>query len=305
MRTATTPTGGRPLLRSAVRRRPRSATSRVAPYVFVLPNVLLVLVFAIYPLLSNVGLSFTGRNLDDFVGLENYRRMVDDRAFAEALKNTLYYTVLLVPPTVVLSLAAAVAMNRKVPFQKTIRAAFLLPYLISWSVVGLIWRLMFSSDSGILNRMLRSVGLPQVDWLLDPQMVIPSLALVGIWAGVGYYMVIYIAALQGIPSVLYEAAKIDGASTWEQFRFITLPALRPITSMISILALIASFRVFEQIYVMTGGGPGRSSFVLVLYIFIQAFSEFSISYAATIAVVLFASLLALTALLRRITRDED
>jgi ABC-type sugar transport system permease subunit len=277
------------------------------PYLFVLPNVLVVAAFAIYPLVMNVWTSLTDGAIrrSRFVGVENYERMLTDPGFISSLQNTIFYTVLLVPVTVALSLLVAVGMNRVMPLKKTIRAAFLLPYLLSWSVSGLVWRQMYSTDNGIINTALGAIGLPTSGWLLDPHMTIVSLAIVGIWAGLGYYMMIYLAGLQTIPSSLYEAARLDGAGAVQQFRFVTLPALRPITSLIVILAVIASFRVFEQIYVMTGGGPGRASFVLVLYVYIKAFTEFSLGYAAAIATVLFVCLLVITVALQRLLKSDD
>ncbi|GGG03455.1 carbohydrate ABC transporter permease [Paenibacillus abyssi] len=284
-----------------------SRFNRIAPYVFVLPNILVVVLFAIYPLIANFVLSFTEGSFEEttFVGFDNYILAFKDESFWISLRNTLYYTLLLVPPTIVLSLVIAVGLNRAMPLKNTIRAVYLLPYLLSWSVIGLIWRWIYSSNYGILNNLLASVGLPPLRWILDPNLTIPSLAFVGIWAGVGYYMMIYLAGLQGISGTYYEAAKIDGANKWQQFIYITVPSLRPITTLIVILAVTSSFRVFEQIYVMTGGGPGRASFVLVLYIFIKGFNEFSIGYAAALSVILFLILLVITILQQKLlNRDE-
>lgn len=281
--------------------------NRIAPYVFVLPNILVVLLFAIYPLAANFVLSFTDGSFGTttFIGFDNYIAVARDESFWTSLKNTLYYTLLLVPPTIVLSLVIAVGLNRAMPFKNTIRAAYLLPYLLSWSVIGLIWRWIFSSNYGILNNYLAAFGLPPLRWILDPDLTIPSLALVGVWAGVGYYMMIYLAGLQGISGVYYEAAKIDGANKWQQFIYITVPSLKPITTLVIILSVTASFRVFEQIYVMTGGGPGRASFVLVLYIFIKGFEEFSPGYAAALSVILFLIILSITLLQQRLLNKED
>jgi ABC-type sugar transport system permease subunit len=284
-----------------------SRANRMAPYLFVLPNILLVLLFAIYPLVANFILSFTdgSTSTTTFVGFDNYYNAMHDPSLWISLRNTLYYTLLLVPPTIVLSLVIAIGLNRAMPLKNTIRAVYLLPYLLSWSVIGLIWRWIFSSNYGILNNMLVSIGLPPLRWILDPNLTIPSLALVGIWAGVGYYMMIYLAGLQGISGVYYEAAKIDGANKWQQFVHITVPQLKPITTLIIILAVTSSFRVFEQIYVMTGGGPGRASFVLVLYIFIKGFNEFSPGYAATLSVILFIILLFVTLIQHKLLNRDD
>lgn len=281
--------------------------NRLAPYVFVTPNVLVVVIFAIYPLLSNLMMSFTDGPMGTptFVGFDNYFRMAEDQAFWIAAKNTVFYSFLLVVPTVVLSLLLAIGLNRKMPLRNTMRAIYLLPHLLSWAVIGLIWRWLYSSNHGILNTLLESIGLPPSRWILDPELTIPCLALTGIWAGVGYYMMIYLAGLQGISGTYYEAAKIDGANRVQQFWHITVPQLRPITMLIVNLSVLSSFRVFEQVYVMTGGGPGRASFTLVLYIFIKGLQESSLGYAAALSVVLFAILIALTLLLKRLFNDND
>jgi multiple sugar transport system permease protein len=281
--------------------------NKLIPYIFVAPNVLVVLIFAIYPLISNFFVSFTigPEGTPTFVGFDNYITMAEDKAFWTAAKNTFYYSALLVIPTVILSLILAIGLNRNIPFRNTLRAVYLLPHLLSWAVIGLIWRWMYSSNNGILNSILTDLGLPTSRWILDPDLTIPSLALTGIWAGVGYYMIIYLAGLQGISGTYYEAAKIDGANRWQQFWYITLPALKPITVLIINLSVISSFRVFEQVYVMTGGGPGRASFVLVLYIYIKGLQENSMGYAAALSVVLFGVLILLTLLLNRLIKDND
>jgi len=293
--------------RHELKRRKGSRSKTIAPYLFVLPNIVVVVLFGIYPLVDNIVVSLTtGDNgWSDFVGGDNYLALVHDSAFLASVRNTFFYTLMLVPVTVIFSLGIAIGMNKVTRFRGVLRAAYVLPYLLSWSVSGLVWRQMFQPQNGIINWALASVGLPTSSWLLDPNMTMVSLAIVGIWAGLGYYMIIYLAGLQGIPSNLYEAAEIDGASSWQQFRHVTLPGLRPITSLVVILVTIASFRVFEGIYVMTGGGPGHASFVLVLYIFIKAFTEFSLGYAAAISCVLFAGVMIVTLILQRLLSTDD
>lgn len=282
--------------------------NRSAPYVLVLPNILVVLVFAIYPLIANFIMSVTGEAADGstiFVGLGQYAEIADDPTFWIAFKNTAYYSAVLVVPTLVLSLAFAIAMNQKIPFKGALRAMYLLPYLLSWAVIGLVWRWLYSSNYGILNAILSALGLPESRWILDPELTIPLLALTGIWQGVGYYMVIYLAGLQGIAQEMYEAARLDGANAWDQFRYLTVPALRPITLLVTCLAVIGSFRVFEQVYVMTGGGPGTASFTLVFYIFIKGLQESDVGFAAGLSVILFVILLCATFIMTRLVRDDD
>lgn len=285
----------------------RTKKERFIPYLFVLPNVIIVVVFAIYPLIANFFMSFTDGpiGVPNFIGFDNYVEMWNDKSFRISLANTLYYSLLLSVPTVIISLALAVGLNRVILLKSTLRAVYLLPHLFSWVVIGLIWKWMYSSNYGILNNILESIGLPSLRWILDPKMTMPCLALTGIWAGVGYYMVIFLTGLQSVPSSLYEAAQIDGANRKQQFWHITVPALRPIIILVVNLVVIASFRVFDQIYVMTGGGPGRSSFVMVLYIYIKGMQEGELGYASALSVVFFLVLFLLTLLLKRLMSDKE
>ncbi len=282
--------------------RPDHPRRKLAPYLFVAPNILLVLTFAFYPLLYNVVLSFQDWRLEGwrFAGLGNYLKLWTDDVFGVAVRNTIYYTAGAVPPTVILALAVAVGLNRPFWGRLAIRSAYLLPNMISWVVVGLIWKWIFSAHYGILNAFLKTLGLPQQMWLQDYRLTMPCIILASIWANVGYYMVIFLAGLQSIPANFYEAAEIDGADSWAKFRHITLPLLRPIFFMVTVLAVINSFRAFDQIYVMTGGGPGRASLVLVLYIYLSAFEAWDLGYAATIAVMLFCIVFAMTLVQKRV-----
>lgn len=276
--------------------------TKLIPYLFILPNVLIVILFAIYPLVSNFFMSFTDGpiGVSNFIGFENYIDMVKDKSFRIAVSNTLTYSLLLSVPTVIISLILAMGLNRVIYLKSTLRALYLLPHLFSWVVIGLIWRWMYSSNYGILNGLLANIGIRPSRWILDPKLTIPCLAFTGVWAGVGYYMVIFLAGLQGVPAGLYEAAQIDGANGLQQFYYITVPELRPIIILVVNLVVIASFRVFDQIFVMTGGGPGRASFVMVLYIYIKGMQEGKLGYASALSVVFFIILLVLTLLLKKL-----
>lgn len=280
---------------------------RWIPYVFILPNVLIVLAFAVYPLVSNFLMSFTDGPIGtvNFIGFKNYIQIWNDRSFKKALLNTLYYTFLMSVPTLILSLLLAVGLNSVKRFKSVLRAVYLLPHLFSWVVIGLIWKWIYSSNYGIINSILAKFGSGPMKFLLDPDMTLPCLAITGIWAGVGYYMVIFLAGLQSISSTYYEASQIDGANRIQQFWYITIPSLRPIIIIVVNLVIIASFRVFDQIYIMTGGGPGRASFVMVLYIYIKGMQEGKMGYASALSVVFFIILLALTLLIRKIIPDSD
>jgi ABC-type sugar transport system permease subunit len=185
------------------------------------------------------------------------------------------------------------------------RTVYLFPNLVSWVVIGLIWQWMYSVNYGVLNQALRALGLQELRWLQDPTLTIPSIAIASVWHDLGYYMVIFLAGLQSISPTIYEAARIDGANAWAQFRLITVPLLRPILFLVLVLSMINSFKVFDQIYVMTGGGPGRASLMIVNYIISVAMEEMRMGYASAISVALFAVTLTLTVLQKRVFRGND
>jgi len=272
------------------------------PYLFIAPNILLVLIFSFYPLVYNFILSTQEWSLKGtkFVAFDNYVKLWHDSVFWTAVGNTIFFTIGVVPPTVVLALAIAIGLNRQIWGRLALRSAYLLPNMISWVVVGLIWKWLFSANYGILNAFLIAMHLPEQLWLQDPRLTLPCIIVANIWGNVGYYMVIFLAGLQSIPLTYYEAAEIDGAGGWSKFRFITLPLLRPIFFMVTVLSIVNSFRAFDQIYVMTGGGPGRASLVMVLYIYLSAFEVSDLSYAATMAVILFGIVFGLTLIQKKV-----
>jgi multiple sugar transport system permease protein len=277
------------------------------PYLFLLPQLLLVGLFALYPLLYNLLLSFKEEGMfpQGFVGLDQYVLILQDEIFWTALRNTLYYTLGTVPLTVGVSLIAAFGLNQPIRGKNILRTIYLFPNLISWVVAGLLWQWMYSNNYGILNQVLNWFGLPGLEWLQNPKLTIPSLVIAGVWHGLGYYMVIFLGGLQSIAPVYYEAALIDGAGKWAQFRWVTLPLLKPIIFIVLILTMIHSFKIFDQIYVMTGGGPGRASLMLVNYIYSVIVTEMRLSYAAAISMVLFLIIMGLTILQRQLFPDSD
>ena len=295
---------GRVADRSAWSRRP--GRTRWAPYAFLVPQLVLVGLFALYPFVYNFVLSLEEFGLagSEFVGLANYRQVFCDPVFWTAFRNTLYYTVLTVPVTTGLALLAAVALNQKIRGRVLFRTIFLFPNLVSWVVIGLVWQWMYSVNYGIFNQILRALGFSGLRWLQDPALTIPSIAVASIWHDLVYYMVVFLAGLQSIPPSYYEAAQIDGAGGWSQFRDITVPLLRPILFMVLVLCMVNSFRVFDQIYVMTGGGPGRASLMLVNYIISIAIEEMRMGYASTVSVILFLVTFTLTVVQRRLFRDK-
>jgi multiple sugar transport system permease protein len=222
-----------------------------------------------------------------FVGAENYRRLVGDREFAGALRNTMIFVLAGGPLSVIASLAAALLVNAKSARARGLfRVLFFAPVVTTLVGVAIVWRYLYHPKYGLIDHTLQSLGLPTVDWLGDPRFAIPAIILFAVWKNFGYNMLIFVAGLQGIPEEQYEAARIDGAGAWARFRHITLPALAPILVFVGIITMIGQFQLFAEPYVMTQGGPARSTVSLILLMYEQGFRWWRLGYAAAIAFVL-------------------
>ncbi len=264
---------------------------------FIAPQVLGLVVFSLIPVVYAFILSvveWDGLGAREFIGLQNFRDQFADSDFREALVHTVIYTAIAVPGSVALSLLAALALNN-VRGKTIYRTIFFLPTITSSVAISMVWLWMLNGDFGLINVFLREqFALDPPNWLVNTTWVIPAVALVAIWAGLGFNMVIFLAGLQGIPATYLEAAQIDGASKWRQFWNITLPLLSPTTFFVAIISIIASFQVFDMIYVMTGGGPGNASTTMVFHIYELAFVNFTFGLSAAAAVVLFAIIMLVT-----------
>ncbi len=270
-------------------------------YLFILPSFLHLLAFVFIPLVFSFYLSFTdwhGPNLQsaNFIGLDNYDFLMGDRRFWNAMGNSAKYTIMAVPLGMAISLIIALVMNQKLRGVYIFRTLFFMPVISSWVAVSVIWITLLDPNVGIVNYVLSQLGLPGVNWLGDTATALPSLVLITIWKGAGFQMVIWLAGLQAIPQELYEAAAIDGANRWQNFWRITLPLLRPTTFFLAVTGVIGSFQVFSPVYVITRGGPLDSTDVAVYRIYLRAFQEFDMGYAASQAWVLFAVIFVLTVL---------
>jgi multiple sugar transport system permease protein len=221
-----------------------------------------------------------------FIGGGNFAEMFHDPLFWNALKNTLIYS-LNVPAGMALALGVALMLNRDLRGVHLLRTLYFLPSVSSFVAIALVWRLLYEPQIGMANFILDWLGLPKSLWLNSPNTAMLALMIMSVWLGLGYQMVIFLAGLQGIPSALYEAAMIDGASPWQRFRTITLPLLQPTTFFIFITSWIGSFQVFTAIYVMTGGGPARSTDVVVHHIYQAAWNNLRMGYASAMSMVLF------------------
>ena len=268
---------------------------------FVAPALTLIGLFFFLPVAASLLLSFTdfdiyalGR-LDRlrFIGLENYRRLLNDPMFCTALKNTLYFVIVGGPLSVLVSLGAALLVNHRLTrFQGVFRALLFLPVVTTLVAVAVVWRYLYHPRYGFLNYVLGLAGLPPIDWLGDSDWAMPAIILMAVWKNFGFNMVVFIAGLQSIPRRLYEAAEIDGADGWAQFRYITLPMLAPTFLFVTVVTLIGYFQLFAEPYVMTQGGPADSTLSVALLMFQEGFRWWNLGYAAAVAFVLFLIILA-------------
>lgn len=275
---------------------------RLTPYLFLLPALLLLSLTVFYPAVQAFLLSFTQYGFDitqppEWVGLKNFQRLWKDEVFWKTLKNTFLYLVGVVPVLVMVPLGLAILVNRALPGIRWFRAAYYTPVVISMVVAGIAWRWLYA-ETGLLNQMLRALGISEagIPWLTSPRFALFSVMLVTIWKGLGYYMVIYLAGLQSIPADLYEAAAIDGSQGWRKHWDITIPLMQPYLFLVSVISAISATKVFEEVFIMTQGGPRSSSKTLVYYVYEQAFQDLEISYACTIGLVMFLLILTLSVL---------
>lgn len=258
-------------------------------YLFIAPFYLFFIFMVLLPIFNGIINSFTNYDLyktNDFVGLENYRDLFHDPIFLQSVWNTLIYSAFYIVPTMVLGLLLGLLMSRESRGYQFLRAGFYLPYIISMVCASTIWLWIFDPTAGVLNQALRSLGLGTYDWLKDPNMAMGCVVFVSVWKNMGYCMLIYLSRLKGIPAYLYEAAEIDGARRMQRFWYITLPMLQPTTFFLFITSCISSFNVFEQVNVLTNGGPLNTTTTIVHQIYLRGFTQFKMGYASAMSVVL-------------------
>ncbi|HWJ76076.1 MAG TPA: sugar ABC transporter permease [Kaistia sp.] len=282
----------------------------IAAWCFLAPSLLVLAVFVFWPIVYSFDLSLHkwkfSADAQEWAGFANYARMWRDARFWNALGNTVYYTAFTVPLGVALPLALALALNRAIPFRALLRSAFFLPVIASFAIVALAWRFMLDPDIGLLAYWLSFLGMPHVSPLRDPNMAMPAVIIASLWKNLGFNMVIYLAGLQAIPIVLYEAARIDGADRFQQFWNVTWPQLRTTNIFVLVISIIGAFQVFDPAFVMTpGGGPLFSTETLVTYIYRQGITNLNLSYAASIGIFLFAVVFLLTLAQLRLTRSWE
>ena len=283
---------------------------QITPYLFLAPALGVLGLTVFWPALQAFYLSFTHYDYDItqppiWIGLDNFQALLQDRTFWTTLKNTVIYLIGVVPVLAIASLALAIIVNQKLRGIRWFRVAYYTPVVISMVVAGIAWHWLYD-EKGLLNQGLIWLGLSEagIPWLTSPNLVLVSLMGVTIWKGLGYYMVIYLAGLQSIPAELYEAAAIDGSDNWIKHWDITLPLMQPYLFLVSVISAISATKVFEEVFIMTQGGPRNSSKTVVYYIYEQAFQKLEISYACTIGLVLFLIILTLSILRLAATKDS-
>ncbi len=279
-------------------------------YAYILPSLILILCFSIIPIFMSAFFSFTEYNVMNpprFVGLENYEKVFQDEYVREALLNTLKYVAITVPIQTILSLVFAAILATKMQNKggEFLRSVMFIPVIASAVTSGTIWRTILGADGGILNSILGVFGVAPINWLGDSHTSLLSICIVAIWKNVGYFLVIFYAGIMDIPKSLYEAAKVDGANTFQQFFSITLPMLKTITSLVVTLGIIWSFQVFDLAYQMTGGGPGYSSVTIVMAIYNAAFKQYKMGYACALAMLLLVIVLIINAVKQRVFGEKE
>ncbi|MFH0735598.1 MAG: sugar ABC transporter permease [bacterium] len=284
-----------------------------AAYIFLGPALAAILIFFFVPVLAAFVISFTDFDiyaLGDisnarFIGFENYSKIFLDPLFWKALGNTFYFVIFAGPLSIAVSLLAAIVLNTKmVKFKGLFRLTYFIPVVTTLIAVAIVWRFIYHPRFGILNYLLSFFGIDSIDWLGNPTFAMPAIVIMAVWKNFGYNMIIFIAGLQNIPEHLYEAAYLEGANTWQQFKYITLPMLAPTTIFISVITMIGFFQLFAEPYIMTQGGPLNSTLSIVQYMYQEGFRWWNMGYSAALAFVLFIIILIGTLIQFKIQRSS-
>ena len=286
----------------------RERQEAIAAYLFLLPALIALSVFLFGPIIFALSLAFFDWHLlaptTEFVGLSNFAELAGDEVFAIATRNTIVYAMGVVPVQTMLALLLAVAANQAIPGKTFFRTAYYIPSITSSVVTSVIF-LWIYSKSGLLNYLLSMIGIDGPDWIGSPKYALGSIMMLNVWSTSGYFMIAFLAGLQGIPQTLYEAARVDGANAWRRFWHVTVPGLRPTIFFVATLGLIGSFQVFDQVYVMSNGGPVHATTTMSYFIFNSAFKYFRFGYAAAASIVLFLLILIFTLVQRHFIEERD
>ncbi|MGX6970391.1 carbohydrate ABC transporter permease [Vagococcus bubulae] len=286
-----------PSLHSKKEKKRLKRKNTITAWSFILPNFIGFFIFTLIPVIFSFILAFMkwdSFNKAEYVGLANFQKMLQDETFWISLKNTFLYTIGVVPLTLICSIGLALLLNKKIKGISFFRTAFFFPYVTSLVAIAVVWNMLFHPTMGPINQVLKIFMENPPGWTSSSEWALFAVVIVSVWRGMGYYMILYLAGLQGIPKELYEASSMDGANKMKQFWNVTLPSLRPTTFFVTIMLVINCFKVFDLIQVMTDGGPGRATNVLVYQIYNEAFVKFNFGYASAISLVLFLIVLSIT-----------
>ncbi len=286
----------------------------VLAWIFSAPGLLLLAVFLLIPFLMAFGLGFTDQRLipnpsvpTRFVALRNFIRLFTDELFHRALLNNFLFAAVVVPLQTSLALLLAILVNQKIRFTNFFRTVYFSPVVTTMVVVAIVWSFLYNPGEGFINAFIQTVTfglLGPYNWLTNPQLAFPAIMLLSIWQGVGFQMVIYLAGLQDIPRELYEAAQVDGANRWRQFLNVTLPQLRNTTIFVVIATTILAFKLFDQVWVMTKGGPQEATMTTMILVYSEGFKQLRVGYASAITIVFFLIVLGVSLLQRVFLREE-
>jgi len=258
---------------------------KAIPYLLVSPYIVHFFVFIAFPVVFSIVLTFHKWNIIspmEYTGFANYLRLFQDTLFLKSILNTLIFLVIHIPLQIIVALFLAEVLNQKIHLRGFFRAAFFLPVVVSGVVVTILWQQLYGFDTGLLNKILVTLGFGKVGWLIDPKIAMPSIAIMATWKNVGLYIVLFLVGLQTVPKHYYEAADLEGATHWQKFFKITLPMINPTIFLVVILSTVGGFSLFIEPYVLTGGGPLNSTLSAVLYIYKQAFFYYHMGYSATL-----------------------
>lgn len=280
---------------------------KATPYIFVAPYLLHFALFVGFPIVFSLVLLFHRWDIISpmvWIGLENFRKLLHDNLFWQAMLNTGVFLLLHIPLQIGIALFLAVQLNSRLRLQGFFRAAFFLPVILSGVVISILWNQLYAKDTGLLNALLNDLGLSAVGWLTNPSLAMPSIAIMATWKNVGLYIVLFLIGLQSVPRQMYEAADIEGANGWQKFWHITVPSINPTILMVVILSTIGGFSLFIEPYMLTGGGPLNRTLSAILYIYKQGFFFYHMGYAATLGFAFAMVVLTVVVVQRRVVEQE-
>ena len=282
--------------------------NNINAYIMVSPYILHVILFVLFPVGFSLFLTFHEWNIIgpmEFVGLANYEKLVQDQFFLKSIRNTLVFLAIHIPLQIIVALGLAVILNQQIWFRAFFRGAFFMPVVVSGVVVTILWQQLYGYELGTINVLLQKFGFDKVGWLIDPNWAMPAIAIMATWKNVGLYIILFLVGLQVVPKSLYEASDLEGATKWQQFRYITLPVINPTIVMVVILSTIGGFSLFIEPYVMTSGGPLNATLSSVLYIYKQGFFYYHMGYAATLGLIFAGIILFVVFIQRRVIEKNN